>query len=122
MHVVGAQLRLNRFGIEDPGQPPRPAYAYGERSIEIGYGGRALTVTATPEHEIALPGQETSIAVSVADVNGGAVAGAEICLVVVDDAVLTLAGYQLRSPIASFYPCAFISIRLSPVWRRGVVV
>ena len=67
-------------------------------------GARELTVVAEPADEVAMPGQDTAVTVTVTNASGVAVAGAEVTLIVVDDAVLSLAGYTLKSPIAEFYP------------------
>ncbi len=49
------------------------------------------------------PGGETTVDVAVVDAAGEPVAGAEVAVVVVDEAVLALSGYTLPDPIATFY-------------------
>ena len=111
VYLAGAQARLDAFGVADESLPPRPAFAYGSQSVEVSYGARELGVVLEPAHPLAGPGQDTAVTVTVTDASGAGVAGAEVALAVVDDAVLSLAGYQLTSPIAYFYPhrSAFVS-------------
>ena len=49
------------------------------------------------------PGAETIIDVTVKDANGLPVAGAEFAVVVVDEAILALTGYQMIDPLSVFY-------------------
>ena len=58
------------------------------------------------------PGAETTIDVTVRDADGAPVAGAEFAVVVVDEAILALTGYQLIDPVSVFY-----SERRSRRWR-----
>ena len=47
------------------------------------------------------PGAETTIDVTVRDASGEPVADAEFAVVVVDEAILALTGYQLIDPVSS---------------------
>ena len=49
------------------------------------------------------PGGETTIDVLLKDANGQAVPGAELAVVVVDEAILALSNYQLSDPVSVFY-------------------
>lgn len=50
------------------------------------------------------PGGETSVKVKVYDSNNAPIAGAEVALIVVDESVLALSGYDLANPLNTFYP------------------
>ena len=62
-----------------------------------------LAVTITPADDQLAPGAATTLGVGVAAADGTPVAGADLLVVVVDEAVLALSGYQLADPAASFY-------------------
>ena len=49
------------------------------------------------------PGASTSVSVQVNDADGAPVDNADVLLVVVDEAVLALSGYQLVDPLEVFY-------------------
>jgi hypothetical protein len=49
------------------------------------------------------PGGETSLSLSLTDARGEPVSGAELAVVIVDEAVLALSNYQLADPITIFY-------------------
>ena len=90
--------------------PQRPAYAGGDsRPGECRPMLRQLSLDVTPRETELEPGDETTVDVRVQDAAGQAVAGAELAVAVVDEAVLALTGYQLADPAG----------RLLPVARRG---
>lgn len=62
-----------------------------------------LDVTAEPASTVGEPGVATSIAVEVNDAGGVPVEGANAFLIVVDEAVLVVSGYDLINPIDVFY-------------------
>lgn len=84
--------------------PKQPAYAGGKLKLDIPPVDRRLTVAATPREKTLEPGGETSVSVEVKDASGGPVAGGEVAVVVVDEAVLALTFYKLEDPISAFYP------------------
>jgi uncharacterized protein YfaS (alpha-2-macroglobulin family) len=81
----------------------RPAYASGQVTLKIPPRRRALDVTATPARRELEPGATTSVDLVVRDHAGQPVAGAEVCVAVVDEAVLALAGHAAADPLALFY-------------------
>jgi uncharacterized protein YfaS (alpha-2-macroglobulin family) len=101
--VNGSAPRLDDQGNPLAGAPARPAYATGSLQLNIPPLSRTLAVTATVAAEKVDPGSETSLDLVVKDSSGAPVAGAELAVVVVDEAVLALSGYQLADPIAIFY-------------------
>ncbi len=101
--VNGASPRLDDKGQPIAGAPDQPAYATGTLQLTIPPLSRALTVEITPDAVKLDPGAETGVRVRVVDAQGAPVEGAELAIVVVDEAVLALTGYQLADPLATFY-------------------
>jgi alpha-2-macroglobulin len=104
VEIVGAAQRTGDDGKPLADAPPRAAYAVGSINLSVPPTTRTLTVDATPQDPEATPGEDTSVDVTVTDAAGAPVAGAEFAVVVVDEAVLALSGYQLPSPLDVFYP------------------
>ncbi len=117
--LVGEAPRLNDKGDADPALPKRVAYAGGEINLPIPPKRRTLTVTATPNATKFSPGETAKISVDVKDVDGRPVADAETTVIVVDEAVLSLTGYQFPNPVGSFYPQRGSDTR--DVYLRGMV-
>jgi len=103
MEVVGTATRTGDDGKALPDAPQRPAYAVGSLSLSVPPASRTLTVEATPRATELTPGDSTAIDVKVTDAKGAPVQGAEFAVVVVDEAVLALSGYQLADPMSVFY-------------------
>lgn len=83
--------------------PKRPAYAVGELNLTVPPLERTLAVVAAPAESKVEPGGRTSVAVEVRDAIGQPVSGAELAVVVVDEAILALTGYDIADPTAVFY-------------------
>ncbi len=107
LEVVGAADRTNDDGTVATDVPLRPAYAVGTMTLAVPPVSRTLDVTAKPRETELLPGQSTSIDVSVKDSAGVPVKGAEFAVVVVDEAVLALSGYTLTDPSSVFYATGY---------------
>jgi uncharacterized protein YfaS (alpha-2-macroglobulin family) len=101
--LVGASARTDDSGNINKSLPKRPAFASGSLNLQIPPLARKLTVRAAPRDKALEPGGETTVAVEVRDSEGRAVAGSEIAVVVVDEAILGLTGYRLGDPTATFY-------------------
>ncbi|MFW5878224.1 MAG: alpha-2-macroglobulin family protein, partial [Myxococcota bacterium] len=91
-------------GEPDPALPQRPAFGYGSLFLSVPPAHRTLEVEAEPLQAELEPGGSTSVSVTVRDPEGEPVEGAQVLLVVVDEAVLALTGYRLPDPVQSFYP------------------
>ena len=85
-------------------RPKKPAYASGALTLSIPPFDRRLSIVATPKDKALEPGGETSVRVEVKDASGAPVAGGEVAVVVVDEAVLALTDYKLDDPVSVFYP------------------
>jgi alpha-2-macroglobulin len=101
--LVGAAERLTDSGQPAQGLPKRPAYATGSLDLSVPPLSRTLAVVAKPRDKALGPGGQTTIDLTVKDAAGKPVAGAELAVVVVDEAVLALTDYQLADPLATFY-------------------
>ncbi|MCY0989417.1 MG2 domain-containing protein [Nannocystis sp. ILAH1] len=101
--LVGAAPRTRDDGTVDPNLAPRPAYAAGAVNLRIPPRKRTLQLTAKPRDEELPPGAETVVDVELKDAEGKPVAGGEVALAVVDEAVLSLTGYKWPDPVATFY-------------------
>jgi uncharacterized protein YfaS (alpha-2-macroglobulin family) len=99
----GASPRLNDQGQVVEGLPAQPAYATGSAALAVPPLLRTLTVVAVPAAEALAPGAETTLDLTVTDAAGAPVSGAELAVVVVDESVLALTGYQLADPLGVFY-------------------
>jgi hypothetical protein len=72
-------------------------------SVELAVGGesRRLAVTVEPRRERLRPRETAELRVGVRDASGRALAGAEVALAVMDDAILSLTDYVLADPLKS---------------------
>ena len=103
VNLVGSAVRVDDAGNELTSAPRRPAYARGRLNLPIPPLSRTLAVGADPRTQELEPGAETTIDVTVRDASGEPVADAEFAVVVVDEAILALTGYQLIDPLSVFY-------------------
>ncbi len=101
--LVGAAARTDDAGQPKPDLPKRPAFATGELNLAVPPWQRALAVTAAPREAKLEPAGTTVVDVTVKDAAGKPVAGAELAVVVVDEAILALTNYQMADPLAVFY-------------------
>ena len=103
--VVG-QAPRSVGGEIDPSLPSRPAFAAGQLTVNVPADERELIVDVAPRLDNLEPGQDTAVDVSVTSPDGEPVEGAEMVVIVVDEAVLSLTNYQLQNPLDAFYPQA----------------
>ena len=101
--LVGAAVRTDSEGKPAEKLPKRPAFARGTLNLQVPPLARKLTVEAKPRDIALEPGGETTVDIVVRDASGEPVSGSELAVVVVDEAVLALSGYQIGDPIATFY-------------------
>ncbi|MFQ5350547.1 MAG: MG2 domain-containing protein, partial [Thermoanaerobaculia bacterium] len=101
--LVGTAERTTDAGDPLPGAPDRPAFAVGRLNLQVPPLGRTLAVDAQPAAPTIEPGSDTQVDVTVTDAAGKPVTGAELAVVVVDEAVLALSNYQLPDPLDVFY-------------------
>jgi uncharacterized protein YfaS (alpha-2-macroglobulin family) len=101
--MVGAAARTDDKGVPDTKLPKRPAYAVGTIDLPVPPKQRTLHVTVAPSAAKVAPGETARVAVSVKDSAGRPVPSSETALIVVDEAVLSLTGYQFPNPVDVFY-------------------
>ena len=101
--LAGSAQRTDDQGEALEDVPRRPAYATAQLSLNISTLQRTLTMEVTPMEKELEPGGETSLNVSLTDIYGKPVEGAELAVVVVDEAILALTNYQLTDPMSIFY-------------------
>jgi uncharacterized protein YfaS (alpha-2-macroglobulin family) len=99
----GAAPRTGDQGEALAGVAPRPAYASGQLNLEIPASQRTLALLVTPAEPELEPGGETTLSIGLKDAAGKPVSGAEVTVVVVDEAVLALSNYQSPDPLSTFY-------------------
>ncbi|MEZ4710683.1 MAG: alpha-2-macroglobulin family protein [Caldilineaceae bacterium] len=83
--------------------PERPAYATGSLNLSVPPLARTLALEVTPAETALAPGSQTTLDLALTDADGAPVADAEVAVIVVDEAILALTGYQLTDPVAVFY-------------------
>jgi uncharacterized protein YfaS (alpha-2-macroglobulin family) len=101
--LVGAAPRRGADGRVDDDLPTRPALASGSLHLEVPPASRTLEVAVEPRDEAVEPGGSTTVDVIITGADGAPEAGADVAVVVVDEAVLSLIDYQLGDPIETFY-------------------
>lgn len=100
--LVGAAPKASVTSADARGNR-RPAFASGELNLVVPPRERTLSVTAKPRQSALEPGGATTVDVELTDTAGRPVAGGEVAVVVVDEAVLALSGYQTPDPMGVFY-------------------
>ena len=101
--LVGAAMRIDDKGEVQEDLAKRPAFASGQLNLSISTAPRELKVSAEPNDKTLAPGGETNVTVNVKDNDGNAVANSEVAVVVVDESVLALSGYNISNPLGTFY-------------------
>ena len=109
--LVGAAPRDDAGGNPDPRLPKRPAFASSATSIKILPTSRTLDVTALAKKTAIEPGGSTQIDVDVKNAAGRGVGGAQVAVIVVDEAVLALSGYKTPDPVSVFYAARGTGVR-----------
>jgi len=102
VEVVGTAPRTSTGEADD--ELLRPAFASGQITLPVPADARRLTVDVAPRLARLEPGEATSLDVRVTNADGEPVEDAELLVIVVDEAVLSLTGYQLGDPLDRFYP------------------
>lgn len=111
-HVPNVWLSVELVGSKAreplPGAPKgtRPAFAAGRVKLVVAPTLRALTVEVAPAQRELEPGGRTDVKLVVKDAAGAGVAGAELTVIAVDEAVLAMAGARggIPEPLRHFLP------------------
>jgi len=110
----------------------RPAYATGEIKLQVSSRQYALNVTVEPaaKTDDVAPGKSIKTKVMVKDYAGNPVPNAEVCLIMVDEAVLSLSGHTIQSMLGVMYPDRYYTssfsrsrstLKLLPLSQRKIV-
>ncbi len=116
----GAAVRVDDKGEPMPDLPLRPAFATAQLSLPVPPVNRTLTLAITPEETALAPGKETAIDLVATNAAGEPVEGAELVVVVVDEAILALTGYSIPDPLLSFY--REVGAGISSTYARNNVI
>ena len=116
----GSAPRTGDQGEALAGVDPRPAYATGQLTLSVPPQQRTLAVSVSPEQPELEPGGETTLQVNVKDAAGRPVSGAEVTVVVVDEAILALSSYHSPDPLSAFYTSSPAGV--SSIYMRASIV
>ncbi|HSI06497.1 MAG TPA: Ig-like domain-containing protein, partial [Myxococcota bacterium] len=105
-HAPNVHLAVELTGSVDApnGKGKRPAYASGALDLAVSTKHLALTVDVVPASRGLEPGSTTEVSAIIKDGRGKPVDGAEVTIIVVDEAVLALSGFTLKDPLALMTP------------------
>eukprot|EP01114_Cavostelium_apophysatum_P022326 TRINITY_DN803_c0_g1_i1.p1 TRINITY_DN803_c0_g1~~TRINITY_DN803_c0_g1_i1.p1 ORF type:complete len:3646 (-),score=1090.84 TRINITY_DN803_c0_g1_i1:14-10951(-) len=105
IEAVGQALRKNNKGDLDVMAPRRPAFATGSINLTVSRESKQLALEVVPGDSQLEPGGSTEIVVKVCDyVSRQPQKDVEVALIVVDESVLALSGYDVENPVNTFYP------------------
>ncbi|HEU4452634.1 MAG TPA: MG2 domain-containing protein, partial [Longimicrobium sp.] len=105
--VPNVHVQVDAVGATERGEAPLARgvdFASGTVSLSVPPLTRSLKVTAVPADSVTEPDSEAAVDVVVVGADGRPAAGAEVALVVVDEAVLALTGFRLVDPLGTFHP------------------
>lgn len=106
INIPGLQLQVDAVGSQSREEGgTRPAYASGNLLLEVSNASRKLEVTVHPAQAKLQPGGSTELRLDLHDSQKKPVQG-EVTVLVVDESVLALSGYDPADPLASFCPTA----------------
>jgi len=94
---------LGELGDSAVDVPKRPAIAIGQHKFSLSTADRVLDIELSPARSALAPGESTEVELLVTDADGAPVAGAELALVAVDEAILALSGHTIADPLSVFY-------------------
>lgn len=108
INIPGLQLQVDAVGSqprEEGKSEMRPAYASGSLQLAVSNATRKLKVEVTPAQAKLQPGGSTELRLELKDSQNQPIQG-EVTVLVVDESVLALSGYDPADPLASFCPTA----------------
>jgi hypothetical protein len=101
--VALARGRLKEPGLGKAAQDlGRPTFAHGELKLPVSIEEKRLRVEVRPAQKAVLPSGTLELALETRD-HAGKAAPAEVAVMVVDEGVLALLGYQTPDPLAYFW-------------------
>ena len=103
VHISGVSERSVSGVKADTTLPKHPALANNTINLSVIPVQRTLHISAEPEKRALEPGESTAVNIMVKDYAGTGVPGAEVAVIVVDEAILALSNYELIDPLKVFY-------------------
>jgi uncharacterized protein YfaS (alpha-2-macroglobulin family) len=103
LDLVGQNSRSGRVPMAGTPDEGEPAHATGCVTLKVPPRARELSVAVRAQEPELQPGERTEIEVSVHRADGAAAGSSEVVIMVVDEAVLALSGYQTPDPLAEMY-------------------
>ncbi len=103
VNVSGIVPRTDGDGQTDSVPSKQPAIAAGTINLPISTVNRTLAITATPDKSALAPGESTNVDIQVNDSRGRPVPDAEVAVIIVDEAILSLSNYLMKDPLEMFY-------------------
>lgn len=113
VYAVSADQRVDESGRivrDDQSAPAQPAYGFTRITLKVSLESKRLLVDVRPESQQLSPGGTTDVAISVKDSQGKGVANAEVTLIAVDEAILSLSNYSLTDPLPEFYKASHYQV------------
>ena len=108
INIPGLQLQVDAVGSQprsEEDREMRPAYASGSLNLAVSTASRHLQVAVKPAQDKLQPGGSTELQLDLKDNQNRPVQG-EVTVLVVDESVLALSGYDPADPLATFCPAA----------------
>ena len=99
---VFVSVMVLRGGQDSPKKFKDPEYRVGYTQINVKRPDAKLYVNLKPDRESVRPGEKVGVTCEVRDVDGKAVAGAEVTLWAADEGVLSLTGFETPDPLEFF--------------------
>jgi hypothetical protein len=108
-HAPTLHVRVLLAGAraEPGGAGSAPAFAQGMATLPISLADKRLAVNVQPGAVEVEPGGSTHVQVEIRDAANHAVEGAEVAVLVVDEAVLALTDYTPGDPLAAMHPFVY---------------
>ncbi len=127
MHIKNVDVVVDRYARRrtqyapktQPALPPLPEATTAEVRLEVDVESARLDMRTKPMQKLVQPGDEATFEVDVRH-RDKPVAGAEVALMVVDEAVLALSGRSHADPLAPFYHQVYGNT--SPLSTHGMVI
>lgn len=101
--LAGSSPRVRDDGKVDPKLAAQAAFATASLALHVKPVDKTLQVKASSPQAVLEPGAKATVDVVVQGPDGVPVANADVAVVVVDEAVLSLTNYQLPDPVAAIY-------------------
>eukprot|EP01080_Neovahlkampfia_damariscottae_P009738 gene9738-2065_t len=122
INLVSSNYRVDQFNCEDKDAPKKPAYGHGRLRLNVPPSHFGLTIQCEPEKKVCAPGSENEVDCVVKDKSGNLVKNAEVTVVVVDEAVLSLTDYRIQDLLYIFHPQHIFDIYSTNSLRSQVYI